>query len=156
MDAVAPVVLALCIGAVLPPALYCRRSGGRSQRLLAKQGAFAVPIMNFLLIFSFLPRMNRNGDSIGTALETRKNRRSADIYAPCFTNCYITRLLISLYGAETEICWIWDNGKLKNLNNAQRHSPRPIPNHWCCFRPTLVFAGHYCPFKLIQETISIN
>jgi hypothetical protein len=66
MDAVAPIVLALCIGAVLP-ALYCRRSGGRSQRLLAKQGAFAVPIRNFLQIF-FLPRiMKRNRDSIGTA-----------------------------------------------------------------------------------------
>jgi hypothetical protein len=36
-----------------------------------------------------------------------------------------------------------DDGEVKNQNNAQRHSPRQLPNDWCQFRPTLVFAGHY-------------
>jgi hypothetical protein len=43
-----------------------------------------------------------------------------------------------------------DNGKLKNLNNAQRHSPRPLPNDWCYFRHTLVFAGHYLKVKFLS------
>ncbi len=36
-----------------------------------------------------------------------------------------------------------DDGEVKNPNNAQRHSPRPLPNDWRRFRPTLVFTGHY-------------
>jgi hypothetical protein len=36
-----------------------------------------------------------------------------------------------------------DIDEVKNQNNHQRHSPRPLPNDWRQFRPTLVFAGHY-------------
>jgi hypothetical protein len=60
-----------------------------------------------------------------------------------FAYCYRTCLLISLYRLETEKCSIRDGGKLKILNDAQHHSPRPICNDWRYFRPTLVFAGHY-------------
>jgi hypothetical protein len=42
-----------------------------------------------------------------------------------------------------EIGSIRDDSELKIQNNAQRHSPRPIRNDWCYFRPTLVFAGPY-------------
>jgi hypothetical protein len=37
-----------------------------------------------------------------------------------------------------EICSIQDDRELKIKNNPQCHSPRPIPNNWCYFRPTLV------------------
>jgi hypothetical protein len=36
-----------------------------------------------------------------------------------------------------------DDGEVKYQNNPQHHSPRPLPNDWRQFRPTLVFAGHY-------------
>jgi hypothetical protein len=43
---------------------------------------------------------------------------------PCY---FRNRLLISVYGPETEICLIQDNGQLRNFNNAQRHDPMLHP-----------------------------
>ncbi len=45
-----------------------------------------------------------------------------------FAYCDITPLLILLYWSETEMCSIWGDGELKNINNAQRHSPRLSSN----------------------------
>jgi hypothetical protein len=44
---------------------------------------------------------------------------------------------------ETEIWQNQGENKIKQQNNAQRHSPRPTPNDWYYFWPTLVFAVHY-------------
>ncbi len=44
-----------------------------------------------------------------------------------------------------------DNCKIKIQNNAQHHSPRPIPNDRHYFRPIVVFAGHY--LKRLNATL---
>jgi hypothetical protein len=54
-----------------------------------------------------------------------------------------------------EICSMQDNGEIKNLNNAQRHSSRPLSNDWHYFRPTLVFAGHYLWENLGIKTLKV-
>ncbi len=45
---------------------------------------------------------------------------------------------------------MWDESEVKNQNNAQRHSPGPLPIDWQYLRPTLVFAGHYLQYIVGQ------
>jgi hypothetical protein len=60
-----------------------------------------------------------------------------------FTYSSRTRLQFGLYGLETEKGYYQDEDHLKRQNNIQRQNTRPIPDEEHCFRPTVVFAGHY-------------
>jgi hypothetical protein len=100
-------------------------------------------IFLYSLHFAYRRSISHRTNSIGAAQGKQKNRRSAGNYSQCFAYCPINCLLILLYWPGMEICLIRDDGELKFQNNAQCHSPRPIPNDWCCFGPTIVFPGYY-------------
>ncbi len=75
-----------------------------------------------------------------------------DTYLRRFAYCYRNRLSILPSWWKMEICSIQDNGELKIQNKAQCHSPRPIPNDWRYFRPTLVFTVGFPYLRtLLQE-----
>jgi hypothetical protein len=135
MSDVAPIVLALCrrhslyYWRCVAPCAY-RRSG-------ACFPPFAAPI-SFFRGFLFICRTSPiSGERIAVQLVLAQ-RKGHERIGEARTSMRRASPIVK------EICSMrYDDEVKASQKNAQRHSPRPIPNDWRYFRPTLVFAGHY-------------
>ncbi len=79
---------------------------------------------------------------------TKRQGTSTTLLVPphlLFQNLPINCAALTGNGNMSDIRWLTTEGT--KYSYVHWHSPRPVPDDWLYFRPTLVFAGHYLYMK---------